>query len=226
VAGDITAAQLKPLAQDIYGEIPKRGDLKVRAWPAVKPLAKSTELSHSDPKVRQPSWSRHWLGVAMGDPDSEALHVGMEILGGGRTSRLYRELVEKGVAVSSYAYNMEMEARGTVSVSGSPAPGVTLDQVKKAALEVTEAFLREGPTDEELKRAKKMIAASEIFARDNQRGMAEWYGSQLIAGQTVDDILTWNDRIQAVTAEQVKAAANKYLSGVHHVDARLLPEAK
>jgi zinc protease len=56
--------------------------------------------------------------------------------------------------------------------------------------------------------------------------MAEWYGSQLIAGQTVDDILTWNDRIQAVTAEQVKAAANKYLSGVHHVDARLLPEAK
>jgi zinc protease len=226
VAGDVTAAELEPLAQDIYGKIPRRGDLKVRAWPAVKPLAKSLEVSHSDPRVRQPSWSRNWLGVAIGDDDAEALHVAMEILGGGRTSRLYRELVEKGVAVSSYAYSMEMEAPGTVSVSASPAPGVTLDGVKTAVLAVTDAFLKEGPTAEELKRAKKMIAASEIYAHDSQSGMAEWYGSMLTAGMTVEEIEGWDDRIQAVTAEQVRAAANKYLSGVNHIDARLLPVAQ
>ena len=225
VAGDITAAELKPLAEDIYGEVPRRGDLKVRTWPAVKSLAKSAEVSHSDPKVRQPSWARYWLGAPIGAPDSEALHVAMEILGGGRTSRLYRELVEKDVAVAAYGYSMELEAPGMVIVSASPNPAVSLDDVKKAALTVTDKFVAEGPTAEELNRAKRSIAASEIFTRDNQRSMAEWYGTMLTAGQTVQQVETWDDRIAAVTAEQVKAAANKYLTG-NHVDARLLPEGR
>ena len=226
VAGDTTAAELKPLAEEIYGKIPRRGDLPERKWPAVKPLVKSLELSHSDSKVRQPDWTRYWLGVAMGDPDAEALQVGMQILGGGRTSRLYHALVEKGVAVEAYAYSMEMEAPGTLSVSGSPAQGVTIEQVKRAALAVTEQFLKEGPTPQELQRAKRMIAASEIFARDNQMGMANWYGSMLSVGETLDYIEGWDERINAVTAEQVLAAMNKRLKGVEHIDAVLLPEAK
>lgn len=112
VAGDITAAELKPLAEDIYGAIPRRGDLKVRKWPPVQALAKSVEVSHADPKVSQASWSRNWLGVAMGYGDAEALQVGMEILGGGRVSRLYRDLNEQGRATMSAGYSMEMEARG------------------------------------------------------------------------------------------------------------------
>lgn len=226
VAGDVTAAELKPLAQDIYGEIPKRGDLKTRVWPKVKPIAKSQELSHSDPNVRQPSWSRNWLGVPIGHADAAALHVGMEILGGGRTSRLYRELVEKGVAVMTYAYSMEMEAPGILSVSASPSPGVALDTVKAAAIEVKETLLEEGPTPEEMDRAKRRLAAMQIFQRDNQVRMANWYGGRLTAGQTVEQIEAWDDRMASVTAEQVKTTLNKYLSGVHYVDSRLLPVAK
>jgi zinc protease len=225
VAGDVTAAELKPLAEDIYGKVPRRGDLKVRAWPAVQPLAKSAEISHADPKVRQPSWGRYWLGAPIGASDSEALHVAMEILGGGRTSRLYRELVEKDIAVMTYGYSMELEAPGMVYVSASPNPAMSLDDVKKAVLTVTDKFIKEGPTAEELNRAKKSIRASEIFTRDNQRSMAEWYGTMLTAGQTVQRVEAWDDRIAAVTAEQVKAAANKYLTK-NHVDAKLLPEGR
>jgi zinc protease len=176
--------------------------------------------------VRQPEWSRYWLGVATGDPDSEALQVGMEILGGARTSRLYRELVEKGVVVSAMAYSTEMEAPGMITVGGTPTPGKSLDDIKKAILDVTDRFLKEGPTPQELERAKRSLAASEIFARDNQMGMAEWYGSQMIAGQTVDQIEKWDDRVKAVTAEQVLAAMRKRMIGVEHVDATLLPEAR
>lgn len=223
VAGDVTAAELKPLAQQIYGEIPKHGDLKVRAWPTVKPIARSQELSHADPKVRQPHWSRNWLGVPIGHADAPALNVGMEILGGGRTSRLYRDLVEEGVAVMSYAYSMEMEAPGILSVSASPSPGVTLDEVKAAAISVMDSLLKDGPTLAELDRAKRRLAASQVFQRDNQVKMANWYGAQLTAGQTVEEIEAWDEAVAAVTAGQVKAVLNKYLSGVHHVDARLMP---
>lgn len=226
VAGDTTAAELKPLVDNVYGKIPRRGDLAARKWPEVKPLARSLELSHSDSKVRQPEWSRHWLGVAMGDPDSEALQVGMEILGGGRTSRLYRELVEKDVAVTAYSYSAELEAPGMLTVGASPMPGVSLDKLEKAVLTVTDQFLKEGPTQQELDRAKRTIVASEIFARDNQMGMANWYGSMLIAGASLDYIEGWDERVQAVTAEQVLTAMRKRMTGVQHVDALLLPEAK
>ncbi|HPI49402.1 MAG TPA: pitrilysin family protein [Hyphomonadaceae bacterium] len=226
VAGDITAAELKPLAEDIYGAIPRRGDLKVRKLPAVQGLTRSVEVSHSDPKVSQASWSRSWLGVATGDRDAEALQVGIEILAGGRTSRLYRELNEQGEAVMSGGYSMAMEGRGIVSISATPAPGVSIEEIEAASAELTTKFLREGPTAEELERAKKMIAASAIFTRDNQMSMANWYGELLTAGQTVEQIEGWDERIRAVTAADVVRAMSRYLAGTNYVDAVLLPEGR
>ena len=226
VAGDITAAELKPLAEDIYGAIPRRGDLKVRKLPAVQGLTRSVEVSHSDPKVSQASWSRSWLGVATGDRDAEALQVGIEILAGGRTSRLYRELNERGEAVMSGGYSMAMEGRGIVSISATPAPGVSIEEIEAASAELTAKFLREGPTAEELERAKKMIAASAIFTRDNQMSMANWYGELLTAGQTVEQIEGWDERIRAVTAADVVRAMSRYLAGTNYVDAVLLPEGR
>ncbi len=126
----------------------------------------------------------------------------------------------------SMAYSLEMEARGYVSVTATPAPGVSIEAIKAAAMDITRRFLREGPTAEELKRAKDMIAASDIFARDNQMNLAEWYGERLTAGQTVEQIEGWDDRIRAVTAADVLRVMNKYLTGVNHVDALLLPETQ
>lgn len=222
VAGDITAAELKPLAEKVYGSIKRRGDLNKRNWPAVQELKASAKVTHSDEKVRQPEWSRVWLGVASGDADSEALQVGMEILGGGFTSRMNRELVqEKGMAIQASAYSSDQVARGQLGVGAAPSPGVSFDQIQKASLAVLDKFLAEGPTAEELNRAKNSIAASAIFARDSQMAMVMWYGQELISGQSIDRIEGWDDRIRAVTADQVKAAMNKYLAGKNHVDATL-----
>ncbi len=227
VAGDITAAELKPLAEKYYGSIPRKGVDHPRDWPAVSPLPKSQAVTHTDPKVRQPQWSRYWLGVAAGDPQSEALTVGLEILGGGRTSRLNRELVEnQAVAINAYAFSNEQRARGYISIGGSPAPGKSLDDVRKGADAILKKFLAEGPTDQELTRAKRSVAAAAIFARDSQVAMANWYGSQIVVGQTPDQIAHWDDRIRAVTREQVMAAMKAYLSGTNFVDGSLLQGGK
>lgn len=225
VAGDITAAELKPLAEEIYGVIPRRGNLKVRAMPPVKPLTASAVVTHRDPKVRQPAWSRNWLGVAMGDRDAAALQVGMQVLGGGRTSRFYRELVERGQAVATYAYSNEMEARGSLVIGAQPAPGVSLETISAAAVAITDKFLREGPTREELERAKRLIAADAVFRRDNQMDMANWYGGMLTAGISMEQIADHEADIAAVSADEVKAAMSRYMR-LHHVDGRLLPEGQ
>ena len=226
VAGDITAAELEPLANTIYGAVPRRGDLKKRSLPEVKPLSASVEVQHSDPKVRQAQWQRDWIGVPLGHPDAAALQVGMHILGGGRTSRLYRELVEGGEAVSAYAQSHEMEAAGPVALTVQPAQGVAVNAVKAEALGVLREFIAEGPTAEELARAKKMLTANSIFRRDNQVDMANWYGVQLTAGLTLAEIEAEDARIAAVSAADVRAVMKRYLSGANHVDALLLPEAQ
>lgn len=222
VAGDITAAELKPLAEDTYGDVPRRGGLKVRVLPAVRPLQQDTEVSYHDPKVRQPVWSRNWLGVPVGDADMAALQLGVQVLGGGRTSRLYRELVEGGKAVKAWAYSYELEAAGPIAVNAMPAPDVTIEQLRAATLSVVDQFLKDGPTQAELDRARNMLAASDVFRRDNQMDMANWYGGMLAAGLSLDEIAALDDQIAAVTPEQVRIAMRKYLRAAH-VDATLLP---
>lgn len=226
VSGDITASELEPLAKDIYGAIAPRGDLKRRALPAVKPLAASVEVQHSDTKVRQTLWQRTWIGVPLGHPDAAALQLGMQILGGGRTSRLYRELVEGGEAVSVLAWTYEMEAPGPTGLSIEPAQGVSLDALKARSMAIVDAFIAEGPTEEELARAKKTLAAKRIFQRDNQVEMANWYGVQLMAGLTLEQIAALEARVDEVTVADVRTTMKRYLSGVNHVDALLLPETQ
>ena len=226
VAGDMTAGELKPLAEQAYGAIKPKGNLHTRTRPEVKPLVRSVEVSHADTEVRQPDWSRHWLGVAEGDAQEDALEVGLQVLGGGRTSRLNRELVEKQmIAVAAYAGSEESFARGSIVVGASPAPGHALEQMKPAVEAVVAKFLEEGPTPQELERAKSNIAASATFARDSQVAMANWYGGQLVIGQSVERVQHWEGRIRAVTAEQVKAAMNAYMKAPH-VDARLIQGGK
>lgn len=223
VSGDMTAAELKPLAEQIYGAIPRRGNLKVRAWPPVRPIAASAEVVYRDPKVSQPTWSRNWLGVRMGHPDAAALQVGMQVLAGGRTSRFYRELVEGGEAVMAQGYSSEMEAAGTLNINLTPAPGTSVEDIRAEAMQITNRFLDKGPTAEELTRAKTMLAADAVFRRDNQMDMANWYGAMLVAGLSLDQIAEQDKRIAAVSADDVKAAMNRYLRGPRYIDSLLAP---
>ena len=64
---------------------------------------------------------------------------------------------------------------------------------------------------EQFARLKRQIYASEIFARDSTRGLAQRYGAALTSGLTVEDVQAWPDLLQAVTEEEVIAAAHDVL---------------
>ncbi|MEL6794823.1 MAG: insulinase family protein, partial [Pseudomonadota bacterium] len=73
-----------------------------------------------------------------------------------------------------------------------------------------------------LERAKTVIRASEIYAQDSQQGLARRYGAGLTAGLTIERIESWTDTLAAVTAEDVKTAANEWLREEYSVTGRLL----
>ncbi|MDP7641264.1 MAG: pitrilysin family protein, partial [Alphaproteobacteria bacterium] len=95
VAGDISAAELKPLAEKYYGVIPAAG-MAERRRPAEPPQISPRRVSLEDVRVAQPAMTRSYLAPSHGsgaEGDSVALQIFAEILGNKSTSRLYQALV-------------------------------------------------------------------------------------------------------------------------------------
>jgi zinc protease len=229
VAGDVTPDEVRTLAEQHYGVIAPTGTVNAeRKWQPVPALTETQLLTHADPKVRQPNWSRYYTGYSQRRQprDALALDVGLEILGGGMTSRLYQSLVEQqqlAITANAYAWTT-LHDEGPAVLSASPAPGVTLDTLETALLAEVEKVLAEGFTEDEVRRARNKLAADAIYARDSQSGMANMFGGWLAIGGTVEDILGYPDAVRAVTADDAIAAVRAVFGpDKHHIEAHLLP---
>ncbi|MGE0741289.1 MAG: M16 family metallopeptidase [Hyphomonadaceae bacterium] len=228
VAGDIDAATLRPLAERYFGPLRPTRDLPERTWVSDPPSAGPMRVTHRDEKVRQPSLSRIYRAISYGTDEgrqAHALDVAIEILGGSETSRLYRALVEEQrIAVgASASANTSGLGGGSVSVAATPVEGVTLDRIEAAVDEVIAEFLRDGPTEAELERAKSSLSAAAIYARDSQENIANIYGASLAQGESIDDVVNWPSDIEAVTRDEVLAMARQTLDMNASVTGWLLP---
>lgn len=230
VSGDITAAELKPLAEATYGRIKAR---PVPARLTLRPAEPGTQAARrvtlKDGQVRQPSWSRTWLAPSYGWGDRNlrsALQVLDTVMGGGTTARLYQALVvRQKLAVSAgFFYEGSSLGPGTIGLDASPAPGVGLDAVETAMQAELDRLLKDGVTEEEVAAAKKRLLPNAQYARDSLQGPAMTLGQVLTSGGTIDDVESWPDRIAAVTAADVTAAARAVLSAPASVTALLLPD--
>lgn len=214
VAGDITAKELKPLAEKYYGVIPAAPEIK-RARPDEPPQEAARIVAMQHTQVRQPSWRRSYLAPSYLYGETQhayALQILTEVLGGGGTSRLYRKLViddRKAVNAGTY-YDADTLGPSQFTIYGSPRPGVTLPEIEQAVDAELDRISKDGVTADEVARAKKRLIASAVFARDSFTTGARTLGAALAVGQKVADVEAWPDRIAAVTAEQIQAAA-KYV---------------
>lgn len=228
VAGDVTVGEVRPLAEATYGALaPSPVEAPARGWQAVQPLDGPVRVSHSDPKVRQEEWARYYLATSFTENSdlAYALSVGLHVLGGTSTSRLYRALVDdRALAVDASAGAfLTLHDRGPALISASPAPGVDLDTLGEAVMEEVEAVLREGLSRADVERAREQLAAQAIYARDSQMGMAMDYGRTLALGGTPEDVLTYAERMRAVTPEAATEALRRVLGEAPgYVEARLL----
>ncbi len=181
-----------------------------------------------DARASSPEVSRDYLAPSYRTApkgEAEALDVLGGILGGGPTSRLYRALVvdQKIAAYAGADYNGGNLDSGTFSIYAAPVPGGDAASLEAALDKVIAKVVEDGVTPEELARAKKSMIASTIYSLDSQFRLAYLYGHALVTGRTVADVESWPDRIAAVTADEVKAAAQKILKPARSVTAVLLP---
>jgi zinc protease len=216
VAGDIGAEEVRALAEETYGRIAARGARPERRRPREPDLNASRRVTVADEKVEQPYLQQAFLvpsSRTQEGSESYALELLGEILGGGQTSVLYRNLVlEKEVAVSAgaYYYGTMLDA-AHFGIHAAPRPGVTLEALEAAIGEAVAQFLTRGVAIEELERAKTRFVAEMIYAQDSQAHLARLYGSSLAIGESVEDVVLWPQRIEAVTADEIRAVGERYI---------------
>jgi zinc protease len=228
VAGDVTADEVRKLAEETYGKLPRRAEPGERNRPKEPdPLTERTVVLR-DQRVSQPSWSQIYLTpsyVSGQRGEAEALDILADVIGSGATSRLYRSLVvEKGLASGAGAYySGDGLDYGRLGFYATPRGDVPLETVS-AAVEAVLADVREnGITEEELALAKKRTRAATIYSQDSQAMLARIFGSAMINGQSLEDVQDWARRVDAVTLADVAKAAEKYLDKRRSVTGSLLP---
>ncbi len=227
VAGDIDAAELRPLAERYYGVIPAR-EIPERVRVQEPPQSALRKVVLRDARVRQPSLMRSYLApsfTAGAVEHAYPLEVFAEILGGTSTSRLYRSLViEQKLATSAGAfYRGSSMDLATFRIYASPRPGVGLDELE-AAIDAELGRLKDQPISvEEVGRATKRLVAEAVYARDSLSGAARSFGIALTTGRTIEDVEAWPERIAAVTATQINAAADYVLDPNRSVTGWLQP---
>ncbi|GAB4069994.1 insulinase family protein [Ancylobacter sonchi] len=227
VAGDVEPEAVKQLAEETYGKVARRAETAERVRPKEPVPRAERRLTLADARVGQPSLSRAYLVPAYRNEkkDSVALDVLAQVLGGGSTSRLYRELVvEQGLAAGAGAWYQSTALDDTrFGVSATPRPDVDMAKLETAMDAVIAKLAADGPEAAELERAKTRLVAEAIYAQDNQATLARIYGAALATGTTVDDVRNWPDEVKQVTADEVKEVARRYLVPARAVTSELLP---
>jgi zinc protease len=230
IAGDVDVNEVRPLAEQTFAKVVPQPAIPARRVrpQEPEPVAPRT-VTLADPQVEQPSVRREYLvpsATTAAAGESPALDVLAQLMGNGSNSYLYRALVvDKPLAVNANAGYQGTSLDATqFSISAAPKQGVDFATVEQVIDSVIADLSKNPVPAEDLERVKTQLIAEAIYAQDNQATLARWYGGGLTTGLSVEDIRSWPDRIRAVTAEQVRAAAQKWLDKKRSVTGYLIKD--
>nr|WP_235866578.1 pitrilysin family protein [Primorskyibacter flagellatus] len=212
VAGDVKPEDVRSMAEQHFGVLPPNPELTDRARPDEPPQRAERRLTYRDARVAQPYVSRVYLAPSRNHDDQKtaaALVLLSEILGGGQTSKLVRALTfDSQTAVWAGAfYDATRLDESSFGIAVVPSEGVSLQEAEDAMDRVIAEFLAEGVDAAQLDRIKMQLRSQAIYSRDNVERLANRYGQALATGLTVEDVQAWPDILQAVTGEEIVAAA-------------------
>ncbi len=161
IAGDIDKAKTKALIEKYFGPIPKGPDVP-KVDVTTPDITSEKRVTVTD-TVQLPKVEFAWLTPQAFTPGDAEADFAAHILGGGKSSRLYRKLVyEQQIAQSTDCYNQSQALRSWTTCELVARPGVTAEQLEKAANNVINDFLQTGPTQAEIDRARNTTESRKI----------------------------------------------------------------
>jgi len=229
VAGDIDAKTAKEKVEKYFGDIPPGPPVAHhQVWIA---RMSGTHRQEVQDRVPQARIYKVWNIPEYGSADGDYLDLVSDCLSVGKSSRFYKRLVyDDQIATDAAAFTDLREIGGQFRVQATARPGQALPQVEKELDEELARFLKDGPTPEELQRVKAQYQAN--FVRRTERiggfgGKSDRLAQSQVFRGSPDAYKISLKRVQDATAEDLKSAANRWLSdGVYVLEVHPFPDYK
>jgi len=215
VAGDVKASEVFALAQRYYGVIPKR------ALPVRKNFTEPPQLGIKRIVVKAPAQLPNLVmsyhAPVLRDPENDSLPYALQVLAGildgNESARLNKALVREQQLASSVGAGYDASSRGPsmFALEGTPSEGKSVADLEAGLREQIALLVRDGVSEEELKRVKAQVTAGEVYKRDSVFYQAMQIGQMESIGLSYKDIPVLLKKLQAVTAQQVQDAAREVL---------------
>ena len=221
-AGDVSRRQVLRLASEYFGGM-EPGKKPSPVLPAAEHPAGAEAVEYADIKSAYLWMGRPGPGISVENIDeAAALSLGMNILGRGRASRLYRTLREDKNIVNSVSAGFSFLPRGgPVYIRAEFDPGKEERVLAELTGEIT-AFVEEGPGAEEIERARILSMTDIIFGFEASAGRMRTYGNYAAYGR-MEFFTEYPDALQRQKPEDVAAAVAKYLLPEEFITVKLLP---
>jgi len=233
IVGDVNAQAVFKLVKQYFGPI------KAKKLPPRKPQIEPTQLGERRAVVKAPGKLPY---LAMGfhapilpnlgkttdnDWETYALEVLAGVLSGNASARLNQKLVRDhsiALGVGAGYGNMSRGQHSLFELSGTPAEGKTVADLEAALLAEIELIKTSGVTQKELDRVKAAEIAADVYKRDSMFYQAMLIGQLETMGYSWRLLDGYAEKLNAVTSEQIKAVAKKYLIQDHMTVVTLDPQ--
>lgn len=231
VVGDVEPAQVYTLAKQYFGAIPKSETLVPR-----KPQIEPPELGKKAITVKAPAeiplLMQGYIVPTVKSADKKHMHdpyileVIAALLDAGGSSRLSKNMIRGSQRASSVGIDYNLYARypSLFTMYGTPSATYTLDDLSKGLNRELEDLKTNLVSDAELTRVKTQLVAQKTFERDSGFGQAMELGLLETIGLGWKMAEQYEQRIRAVTAAEIQAAANYYFDENRMTEARLIPQ--
>jgi zinc protease len=211
IVGAVTQADAAQLATQLLAGLPQGGCEQLPTVPEVPTLAAAQHIqvpfqsAQAHVMIGQPGYKRS-------DPDFFSLLVGNHILGGGGfTSRLTQEVREKrGLSYSVYSYFSPGLHAGQFAIGLQTRPDQAAQAVQ-VSRDVLAQFVANGPTEAELQAAKGNLIGGFALRIDSNRKLLDNVANIAWVGLPLDYLTTWTQRVEKITAADIKAALQRKL---------------
>jgi zinc protease len=224
VVGDFDPVQAKAWITKYFSALPQ-GKPVDRPKVPLGQLSASKRLVYED-RVQVPRLYIQWPSVGIKHEDSFALDVLSSILAGSRTARITKALVyDSQVAANLAAFQNSSEDVGVFQVAVDPRPNHTLTELEVAVDQVIQKFIAEGPTADELQKAKAGLELGFLRGLESNLGKAEQLNNGAVFFGNPGYFSTDYEKTLAVTIADVKRVAQKYLGGARIV-LSVVPQGK
>ncbi len=226
IGGDLDKRQTLEWVVKYFGSIPRGPDV---ADPVFEPVSLDADryISMED-NVALPLVQIVWPTVHRFHPDEAPLDVLMSIMGTGRTSLLYKNLVKDGDAVQATAGHgcQELSCQFTLTALPNPASGKSLAELERVMRESLVEFEARGVQNDDLIRTKQNIVSGIIFGLESVSGKVSNLANFATFADTPNYTAEEIARYERVTKDDVMRVYEQYVKGKHAVVISIVPNGQ